>query len=169
MTKRRFSDLYRKHFNQLFRFSRRLTRDEAKAKDLMQDASIKAYRNIEKLDECSNFRSWFSTILRNTHFSHYVKIKRRREMLQANGKTDGFFYNRKTCTNDGDKALLYQDIRKEVESLSPKYRDTFILNLKGYAYKEISDTLNIAIGTVKSRINACRNKLKSQLANVHVA
>ena len=55
--------------------------------------------------------------------------------------------------------LKCQDIEEKIDSLSPEYKDPFILHFKGFKYKEIADQLNIPIGTVKSRIFIARKKL----------
>ena len=55
--------------------------------------------------------------------------------------------------------IATKDIEEKIDSLSPEYKDPFILHFKGFKYKEIADQLNIPIGTVKSRIFIARKKL----------
>jgi RNA polymerase sigma factor (sigma-70 family) len=59
--------------------------------------------------------------------------------------------------------LNVDEITKEIEELEDEYKIPFQLFVDGFKYKEISDDLNLPIGTVKSRIFIARQKLMSKL------
>ena len=60
--------------------------------------------------------------------------------------------------------MRHQELIEIVNRLSEIYRVPFMMHYKGYEYKEIANSLQIPIGTVKSRIHYARTKLKEYLA-----
>ena len=66
----------------LHNFAMRLTRDNEKAKDLMQDTSIRAFRYRAKFKPGTNFKGWIATIMRNTFINNYRKEKRNRTVSE---------------------------------------------------------------------------------------
>ena len=160
MTNQSFSSALTLNYNYLFHFARKLTGNEFDAQDLVQNTSLKAYRNRDKLDDVRNFKAWITTILYNIFVSDYHKNRRRQELLAQNGKSDAYFYNASSCANNGYDNLKSQDLIGLAKRVGKKSFEAFELYLIGYSYQEIADMLEIAIGTVKSRINFVRTKVK---------
>jgi RNA polymerase sigma-70 factor (ECF subfamily) len=160
MTNANFSDALTLNYNYLFHFARKLTGNELDAQDLVQNASVKAYRNMTKLDDIRNFKSWITTILYNIFVSDYHKQRRRKELLAINGSSDAYFYNVSSCTNAGYDNLKSNDLTSIAKKVGTKSYEAFELYLIGYSYQDIAELLGIAIGTVKSRINFVRTRLK---------
>ena len=160
MTNQSFSSALTLNYNYLFHFARKLTGNENDAQDLVQNTSLKAFRNREKLDDVRNFKAWITTILYNIFVSDYHKRRRRQELLATNGKSDAYFYNVSSCVNKGYDNLKSEDLLSLARKVGRKSFDAFELYLVGYSYQEIADMLEIAIGTVKSRINFVRSKIK---------
>ena len=67
--------------------------------------------------------------------------------------------------NQAISSMQMDDIQNCIEELSYKSRMPFLMYVKGYQYNEISESLNIPMGTVKSRINYARQKLKRILVS----
>ncbi|NND08375.1 MAG: RNA polymerase sigma factor [Saprospiraceae bacterium] len=163
MTKTEFSRHYRKEHTNLFGFALKLTRSSADAKDLMQDAAIKALKNCESFRDPAKFKSWFSTILYNTFINKYRRQSRRRNLLDGQKDVSGLFFNRTKAINKGYEDLKKQDIEALMQLLSAANCRAFKLYETGYSYKEISEMQDVPIGTVKSRIFFVRNKMKNIL------
>ena len=165
MTKQQFKNLYLTHFSALSNFARKLTRDEFDSQDLVQIASMKAYRGLHTFREGSNLKSWIFTILKNAYITSYHK-KRKRNLIAAPVEDlQHLAVQNRTVDNSGICNLRLDEINQCIKDLSPKSKTPFILYIKGYPYKEIADLLNIPLGTVKSRINFARKKLKCKLNN----
>ena len=160
MTNQSFSSALTCNHQYLFNFARKLTGNEHDAADLVQNTSLKAFRNRDKLDDIMNFKAWITTILYNIFVSGYQKQRRRQELLAKNGSSDAYFYNFSQSKNLGYQNLKTEDLLKLTQKVGTKSYEAFELYLIGYSYQEIADLLEIALGTVKSRINFVRTKVK---------
>jgi RNA polymerase sigma-70 factor (ECF subfamily) len=164
-----FSRLYKKNEHQLFLFAQSLCKSSADARDLLQETAIKAYQNIDKLDKHEKFKSWVSTILHHNFISKYRKGARRMQLLSREKGLDGHFFNKSTSHNIGYEKLKADDIRMLSSRVGKDSMKTFRLYYAGYSYKEIAEKLGIAMGTVKSRINFARNKMKTVIIQSDLA
>jgi len=164
MTQTQFTQFYLEHLNSLKNFARSLTRDEVSSKDLVQESMIRAYKGKHTFKSGSNFRNWAFTIIKNTFITNFNKRKKRRVV---NAPIDDFVFaleNKHSIDNNALSKMRIKEIKKCIKKLSPKSQKPFCMHVEGYQYDEISDQLEIPIGTVKSRINFARTKLKSMLA-----
>lgn len=167
MTTSEFSYQFKKHQNELLRFAVKLTYSQADAQDVLQEASITAYRKRSMLDNAEKFKSWMSTILYNTFINGYRSRKRRKTLLEEKKGVDGYFFNKEKVNNQGYETLLAQDIKHLTKKVGKNSMETFLLYLKGYSYKEISADKDIAVGTVKSRIHFARTKLRTMINSMN--
>lgn len=160
MTNSAFSKHYKQNWQDLLRFARKLTKSDSDAKDLMQDAAIKAFNHRKSFHARSKFKSWFSTILYNTFINKYRRKSRRRVLLNEQMNTSGLFFNQSTTINRGYEMLKKEDLKDLMKSISIDNVKAFQLYNQGYSYQEISEMQQIPIGTVKSRIYFVRNRMK---------
>lgn len=160
MTNQEFSECLKSNMHQIFPFAKKLTKSEQDANDLVQDASIRAFEHKEKLNEADKFKSWFNTIMYNTFLNQYKKKTRRRKILNSTEASLPRFFNRSTDHNRGFEKLKYNDVFELCQRVGDSSYSAFVLYYEGYSYKEIADQLDIAIGTVKSRIHFARSKMK---------
>ena len=150
-----------KYNTAIHRFAFRLTRDKVKAQDLIQESFYKAFKYKDSFNSNSNFKSWIFTIIKNTFFDQYKKAKRRATSPKPIEDLEHFSKIR--AKNNVYSKFAMEDIQSKILSLSIKNRLPIDLISKGYSYSEISDALDIPIGTVKSRINTARRNLKEKL------
>ncbi|HQU58344.1 MAG: RNA polymerase sigma factor [Phaeodactylibacter sp.] len=151
----------------LYSFALRLTRNQADAKDLVQETAFRAYKNRDKFAVGTNFKSWLSTIMRNTFINEYRKAKRRRNV---NEPVESFLFaveDKNVIPNQGELNIRMQEYGRIFAELSDIYRIPFLMYFRGYEYKEIARQLNIPIGTVKSRIFLARKKLKTCIRSLN--
>ncbi|MBK8503831.1 MAG: RNA polymerase sigma factor [Saprospiraceae bacterium] len=125
MTNAIFSDALTLNYDYLFHFARKLTGNELDAGDLVQNTSLKAYRNRTKLDDIQNFKAWITTILYNIFVSDYHKQRRRQELLALNGPSDAYFYNVSSCTNAGYDELKRKDLISIAQKVGTKSYEAF--------------------------------------------
>lgn len=139
-------------------FARSFTRNDEDAADLTQETMMRAINYKDYYQPQTNFRAWVYTIMRNTFINQY------RRKMNANtifdNSEDSYLMNQsasKYQTPDG--YIEEKDINQKLNSLENEYRVPFKMYFEGYKYKEIAKSLNIPIGTVKSRIFIARKKL----------
>ena len=151
--------------NMLYSVALRYTKNRNDADDLVQETSLKVYRNYQKYNPEYDFKSWTVAIMENTFISNIRKIKTARKHLQ------GFKHYRNSEITTTTKVVedQEQDVQAKlwgkIEDLPAKSKEPFVLHLEGYRYDEIANHLEIPIGTVKSRINYARTKLRNQLSS----
>jgi len=159
-----FEIIYKNHIEALNSFAMKLTRNKMDADDLVQETAIKAFRNYKKFRSEDSFKNWSFTILKNTFITNYNKSKRENIVSTPIGELQ-FAINPKLEPHKSSNREL-QFVKKSIENLSDKSKEPFKMYVSGYAYKEISQYLNIPIGTVKSRINFARTKLKQSYQDI---
>jgi RNA polymerase sigma-70 factor (ECF subfamily) len=160
-------------FNQLesllYAFALRLISNRDDAKDLLQETALRAFQHRDKFKLGTNFKSWISTIMRNTFINNYRKAKKRKRVSEP---LDTFLFaleDRSVVPNEGEINLRMEEYRALFEGLSDLYAVPFLMFFRGYEYKEIAAHLDIPIGTVKSRIFIARRKLKKRIQDKHLA
>ncbi|MFP4697496.1 MAG: RNA polymerase sigma factor [Eubacteriales bacterium] len=170
-----FNLLVDRYKNLLYKLCNNLTKNTTDADDLFQDTWLKIMENLSKYDSKKSFKTWIITICINTYKDKYNKRKRWIKIVNdyfSNNQKDEEFSKLTKEENLPEKHLLKIEerdyIRKVLNLLDDKYRIPLILYyFKEISYKEIAATLEIPIGTVKSRINIGKQKLKSNLKEEH--
>jgi RNA polymerase sigma factor (sigma-70 family) len=143
----------------LQRFAMSLTSDRESALDLVQDTYLKAITYKDKFVDYTNLKAWVFTIMKNTFINNY------RHNLKESRLVDGTqdLYNINMPYDKGyvspESTYAESEIEKAIDSLSDDSRILFKMHINGFKYKEIADSLNLKIGTVKSRIFFTRQKL----------
>ena len=146
------------HLPALRAFALSLTRNRATADDMMQDALLKAWSNIDKFTPGTNMRAWLFTILRNTFYSSHRKAGR--EVADA----EGALIDTLSVKPDHDGRLQMRDFKVAFEQLADEQREALILvGAAGFSYDEAAETCGVATGTMKSRVNRARARLTELL------
>jgi RNA polymerase sigma factor (sigma-70 family) len=139
-----------------------LTRNMDDAHDLVQETLLKALKNEDKFTDNRYIKGWLSRILKNTYIDKY--------RTKSNQVEDTFeFIPENSYTVDSNFAeFLLED--ENIESFinsalgdRPDVLKTFNLFREDYSYIEMSEILNIPIGTVKSRINKAKEILREKI------
>ncbi len=145
----------------LISFAYTFTKDKDDAKDLTQETFLKAivYRNYYTPQ--TNFKAWVFTIMRNIFINQYRRKSKRNTIFDQS--KDGYVINSVTSGSKENDLVDFAIISKEIANLENEYKEPFEMHFEGFKYKEISEKLDIPIGTVKSRIFIARKKLMDQL------
>ncbi|WP_020570207.1 RNA polymerase sigma factor [Neolewinella persica] len=163
MTNQEFTLRTKELNNLLFAFALRLTRSRQDAEDLMQETAIRAYKYRHNFTKGTNFKSWISTIMRNTFINIYRKNKTRRHLNHTSDEITDNVEVKNIVANSGEQNLRVEEMTRMLNSMGDIYAIPFLMFYKGYEYQEIATQLNIPIGTVKSRIFSARVKMKQML------
>jgi RNA polymerase sigma-70 factor (ECF subfamily) len=147
----------------LMRFAYSLTADKDDAKDLVQETFLKALKYCDKFVHEANLKAWTYTIMKNTFINDYRRVKRYN--IYNNQTKEGFYLNYIHASNADvpDSVYTSKELEKIIEALDEDYKLPFKMHNEGFKYKEIAETLDLNLGTVKSRIFFARKNLMKQL------
>jgi RNA polymerase sigma-70 factor (ECF subfamily) len=139
---------------QLHTFARSLCRDGVRADDLVQEALLRAFDNIERFRPGTNLKAWLFTIVRNEHYSQL-----RRRKFEAHG-IDTDTLPEPSVPPDHDGELELRDLNRALNALSAGQRNALILvSASGFSYEEAASICGCAVGTIKSRVARARDTL----------
>lgn len=140
-----------------------LTHNMDETKDLVQETILKAYRYKDKFQEGTNLRGWLYTILKNSFINNYRRDQKRNTFLDFTDNTYYIDLPSQKVENDAELKFIRRDLDAAIDSLSKDLKIAFTLNAEGFKYHEISEELNIPIGTIKTRIFIARRILREKL------
>lgn len=154
------------HTATLYRVGLAITGNRAEAEDLVQDSLIRAYRGLGGFDG-SNPRGWLLTILRNTHLNRHRR--RRPGLLTDPNSVDHFA----AAAPGADDEALTDVFDAEVESAlatlpEPQRKVIELVDVDGLSYREAAEVLDVAIGTVMSRLHRGRRRIRRRLSGAAV-
>jgi RNA polymerase sigma-70 factor (ECF subfamily) len=157
--------------NPLYKFCCHLTNSRQEGDDLFQETWVKVMKNINLCDSTKPFETWLCTITVNLYKDKYRRSKR-----WLNRIKDYFTNETKEIEMTGvesreplpEEQLINRELKDNLKACINKLDDIFKIPLvlfyyKEMSYQEISDILDIPAGTVKSRLNSGRNKLKEMM------
>jgi RNA polymerase sigma-70 factor (ECF subfamily) len=157
---------------ELYNFAFRLTGTREEAEDLLQESYFKAYKYFHQLREETKFKEWIFQITAN-QFKNFLRRKKKENTFYHDDQERVFAEPEKIHRNPDE--LYFQNdrtnmVRQALEMVSPKMRSVLVLfEIEGYSIEEVSDTLGISRGTVKSRLHYARKKLREVLEDGELA
>ena len=132
----------------------RLTFNEQRAEDLVQDTFLKAWENRDSYRPDTQLRAWLFTILRNTFFSDWRK--RRREVEDVDGVGALALYEEPRQ----EHVLALKMLMSEIELLPDAQREPLVLmGIFGFSQLEAAHACGCTVGTIKSRVSRSRATL----------
>ncbi len=148
--------LYDNYSNSLFGVALKITKDEALAKDALQESFIKIWKNSHKYDpKKAKLFTWLYRITKNTSIDKLRSFNNRnsREIQIESSNV----YSVSTPSLNQDVI----DLRQHVDKLEQKYKTVLnALFFEGMTQQEASDELDIPLGTIKSRLKIALRELK---------
>jgi len=160
------------HLDAVYRFGLRLTGSQHAAEDLVQETFLRAFRAWDQYTPGTRCKSWLFTICRNVFLRLWERGQRHDRVVReladdgplevvnplwvatADSDPEGRFF-------DG---LVDEEVLRAIDELPEEYRMVVLLSdLEELSYQEISDLLNLTLGTVKSRLFRGRRRLQSRL------
>lgn len=160
-----FEDLIKKYERLIYSICYRMFNNAEDAKDISQEVFLKVYKNMERAIGKGSFKSWICTVTNNACIDQLRKTKKTIS-LDAPVNDDEKLKREVVDSDPLPEEKLINSEKKEViqraiDKLPPDYKSIIILrDVNNLSYDEISEILEINIGTVKSRISRSRKKLK---------
>lgn len=151
MKREKFCECVSKYRDDLYVIALAILRNEADAEDAVSSAIVKAYENREQVKVFHKFKQWMLTITKN----EALKIKKKRLYLPGDEAVEAL-----------SKPVMahYDELWDIIQNMKEEYRLAVVLfYYDRLSLREISDVLDIPVGTVKSRLNRGRAELKQAL------
>jgi RNA polymerase sigma-70 factor (ECF subfamily) len=154
----------------LYRAALRLTRVPADAEDLVQDTYLKAFRAAGSFEPGTNLRAWLFTILHNT--ARNRARDRARDTVAVDSDIVDNAVDAPPAGGPAEtpetlllKDTLAPDLQAAVDGLPDQFREAvWLRDVEEFSYAEISEMLQVPIGTVMSRISRGRRALYDALS-----
>jgi len=163
-----YIELVRRYRNRLMTFVFRFVGDMESSEDIVQDTMIKVFTHKHYYKEIAKFSTWIYTIAGNLAKTELRKRKRRKVTLLSQMNTDDRKYEIPSTELQSEDIVQgeYTEryIQKAILQLPLHFRTVVILrDIQELSYEEISNIVNVPLGTVKSRINRARLQLQQTL------
>ncbi len=164
-----FEEIVVKYKDKIYNLCRHMLRDPQNAEDAAQDVFLKAYQALPKFKPEASLYTWLYRIAANTCIDY--KRKPIWESIFGNSE-EGERLVHDRASDAPSPEQLYQSkeidraLQEGLAKLSPKLRAIIVLKeMEELSYEEIAETLEISMGTVKSRIARAREELKKAMAD----
>lgn len=155
MEKERFCEQIRAQETSMYRYALGVLRNPADAEDAVGESVLKAYAHLDQLKDPGRFRPWVMSILANVARTMLAQ----RNRLEYPGDMNQY----EKSVSAEQRELWYL-----VMELPAEFRDAVILYYyDGFRTREIARVLGISEGTVKSRLNRARKKLRAEWEGTH--
>ncbi len=143
----------------------RLTRSDAAADDLVQDAIERALRFREQFTPGTNLRSWAQTIVFSLFVTSWRRRRRERDAVRSLTVDPCAWTAQDGETIDGSMRDLSPKVRRALDELPTAFRDVVLMvDVGDRSYRDAADMLHVPIGTVMSRLHRARKQLAVALA-----
>ena len=172
---RRFEELALPHLDAAFNLARVLTRNDADAEDVVQDAYVRAYRFFDGF-RGGDPRPWLLAIVRNACFT-WLRSNRQAELVDGYHENESiesdYVLGAQSAANP--EVLLLKSLDRTmlnvaIDALPAVFREVLMLReLDGCAYRDIARIIDAPIGTVMSRLARARRLLRQSLQVVVTA
>lgn len=150
-------ELYVHTSDKIYRLLLRMTRNPDAAFDLAQDAYLRAFSRIEQFNGDSSLGTWLYRIAVN----EALQFMRRRDTLPLLSEASPL---EASTPNEGERNTTRMDVKAALDLLDTRDRTILILRYQeGLDYREIAEVLDCAAGTVASRLNRARDRLRQVL------
>ena len=167
-----FNALINPHLKSLKNTAYRLTRSEEEADDLMQETFFKSFKAFGQYERNTNFRAWIFRIMVNSYITAYRKMVRRPQKVSYDDLEDYHFYQNDAFETEATNVMkpgftddhFEDEVKGALEKLPYYFRIIVLLcDVEGFSYQEISNIINIPVGTVMSRLHRGRSLLRRKL------
>jgi len=157
-----FRTLYDRHVRRVYGLALRMTRDPHLAEECTQEAFIRAARNLDSFRGEAAFSTWLHRVALSA--THDVLRRERRRSRREIEMEDG--PEPASLDRHGDPHLRRR-LAQAIDGLPEVYRDVFVLYyLEDQSHAEISEALEIPVGTAKRRLHVAREKLREALGDL---
>jgi len=155
-----FDDVLTSYQREIYRYSLRLTSNQADADDLYQETFLKAYKAFDRLDSGANFRAWLYRIATNTFLSSRRKAIRERPLdTEVDGEIAATVHDQPASL---DARALLIEVEQFIEELPEKQRVALVLRkYHEFDYRQIGDVLKCSDEAARANVYEALRKLRA--------
>ena len=160
-----WDEIVRQHADRVYRLAYRLSGNRSDAEDLTQETFVRVFRSLADYTP-GTFEGWLHRITTNL----FLDLVRRRQKIRFDALADDA--SERLATDEPGPERAYEqnnldpEIQRALDALPADFRAAVVLcDLEGLTYEEIALTLDIKVGTVRSRIHRGRVLLREALAH----
>jgi RNA polymerase sigma-70 factor (ECF subfamily) len=166
-----FEELVRRYDRNVFRIAQHITHNREDAEDVVQDAFLKAYENLNQFQGQSKFYTWLVRIAVNEALMKLRRIKPGRTVsLDEELKTEDDSLPREVADwspnpeQQYNQAELKDILSRTIQGLPVSFRTVFVLrDVEGLSTEETAEALDLSVPAVKSRLLRARLQLRERL------
>jgi len=167
-----FNDLIYRHEKRAYQYAFRLTSNPEEASDIVADAFVRVYNALGNFKGNSAFTTWLYRIITNCYLDARKKDKSKFNVSLDSTVTTGEGEVERQIEDDGpgpaeeaERNARESAMQRALNKI-PEYQKSMLImyHVENLTYEEIADSLDLPIGTVKSRLNRARLSLRELLA-----
>jgi RNA polymerase sigma-70 factor (ECF subfamily) len=159
-----FDELVRRTFVDSFTLARRLTGNEEDARDVVQEAYLRAWKGIGKFRGEAAFSTWMYRITANAAATHVHKRRRQRAEPFADDFEPVDTHAERAVSQGAESAESLERISRALDELPAKLRSVVVLkDVYGLSHEAIAEELGITVAAAKVRLHRARHKLRDVL------
>lgn len=165
-------ELVARHTRRVFGLAYRFTGRVDDAEDLVQEVFVKVYQTLDRYRAGDgSFTAWLMAVARNQAIDQYRRRRQERlRRVEDPERVEQTASHEETPLQDMERGERVALVHRGLRALPEDLRLPLILcDLQGLPYDEIAASLQVPLGTVKSRINRARLELAKRLAGQHTA
>src|SRR5438045_8956649 len=167
-----FQKIVKRYDRNVFRIAQHITQNREDAEDVVQDAFLKAYQNLESFQEQSKFYTWLVRIAVNEAL---MRLRKRRTAktvsIDEDVQTEDDAIPREIADWSPNPEQLYDQselkdiLGKTIQGLPPTFRTVFVLrDVEGLSTEETAEALDLSVPAVQSRLLRARLQLRDRLS-----
>lgn len=158
-----FTELVNPIKDKLYRYAKRIVKDEMEAEDVVQEVIIKLWKKKEQFAEIENKEAWCMTMTRNLAIDKTRSKKGHTESIED-------YHHIKDRTMDPYAETRSNDMMSRImgmmDSLPENQKSVMLLrDVEGYSYKEISKITTLSIDQVKVNLYRARKTMREKILN----
>lgn len=172
-TLEQFEALSERSRQRVYRFAYHLLGNSTDAEDVVQDAYVRAWQHFDRYDTTRSFEGWLFRIITN----RVIDMRRRQKRVPMYSLDTAFYMGEegqslsaKFAAPKSDpqeiviEAIFDETLQAALAALPANYRTAILLcDVDQYSYQDIAETMQCAIGTVRSRIHRARTLMRGRM------
>ena len=165
-----FAELVDLYQDKLYHMAYRMLSNRQEAEDVVQDAFLRVYKNLDRFDETLKFSTWIYRIATNLCIDRLRKRKPTYSLDAESQDYEGLDGYSMIPSDDKtpESELILSDtqriIHQAMESLPPKYKSVMMLRyIQDLSLQEVGDILDMPVTTIKTRVHRGREFLRKKL------
>lgn len=156
-----YAHLVERYRDVLYRYAERMTGRPDDAADVVQQAFIKGFRNLERCRDPERVGGWLFRIAVNLAKDR-LKGRRRKEVSLES--TQPLRSERGQPESGAERAEIREEIWQALQELSDDQREAFVLkHVEGWTYEEMAERLDVSVPALKMRVHRAREQLQELL------